>query len=262
MFSSALQLRIELHADGLPDPSLKLGSQSSVASSSDRLASILERRKAWREFEWTKFESAVLPGPGGAYEYIDGVFAKTDGGIPSTIAVLYLPSRTGEGKQVIHPPGKVRALIADFVFDPLQDLLIFAEGWRPPHISRPHSVITSTEGLLSISIRTLSTCERHPSASKSVLYRTGCATEIQASSFVKLSIVNDTFRIIIADQSSHTHLLIWNWESGDLLVVSFFTYLLHVLLSFPSSIFRIMCSVVTASGKALAHSPYVLWSRV
>lgn len=84
--SLVLQYRIELEAEGL-NPSPR---HEHTTNTSDRLESLLRRRKVWRTLSWERIETIELPNPCIAYEFIDGVFAKSDGRSPSEIAISTL----------------------------------------------------------------------------------------------------------------------------------------------------------------------------
>lgn len=124
---SCIELRylIELAADNLVDGSRKPGSPNTA----ERLDLLLDRRRRWRELDWTKRVTVPLPGQCQAYEFVGGTFSKSmsaDGWSGSKhLNVTWLPGREGEQKTVIREDLGVPT--KDFAIDPSQDLIALVE---------------------------------------------------------------------------------------------------------------------------------------
>jgi hypothetical protein len=70
---------------------------------SDRLAMLLDRRRAWARLEWKRRVAVSMPGTCQAYELVGGVFAKTvgDGSHGSRHFIAsWLPSARTVGHQL------------------------------------------------------------------------------------------------------------------------------------------------------------------
>lgn len=122
-----LQYIIELAADNLIDGSRKPGSPSTA----ERLNLLLDRRKRWRELNWTQSVVVPIPGQCQAYEFVGGTFAKSmgsggDNWVGSKhLNVTWLPTRDKAAKSLIRDDLGVPT--RDFAIDPSQDLIALVE---------------------------------------------------------------------------------------------------------------------------------------
>ena len=129
IISSCVELlyTIELAADNLVDGSRKPGSLSTA----ERLNLLLDRRKRWRELDWTKKVVVPIEGQCQAYEFVGGAFAKSMGMGGDTwsgskhLNVTWLPGRDAQHKAIIREDLGVP--MKDFAIDPSQDLIALVE---------------------------------------------------------------------------------------------------------------------------------------
>lgn len=192
--------------------------KSDSITTSERMSTLSARRKSWRVLTWEKCIDIEIPGPlSGISEFVDGVFAKSDGRIPSEIVVSYLPSRTQDGKQIVHSPDKIGVQVAKLMINPTQDLLALIEQPQLASALRPgRRMVTSSEGELIIHLLSLQTGEPHSLAQNPVLFNVGCEKN-QSTGEVRMMIADDVLGISLDLEQ----FLVWNWRSGELLVVSF-----------------------------------------
>jgi hypothetical protein len=122
--SLELQYLIELGTDNMIDGSRKPGSLSTA----ERLRLLLDRRRRWRELDWSQRVSVDMPAQCMAYELVGGSFAKTmvvDDPEKKQLMITKLPSRYRNVSTTIHEDLGVPA--RDFAIDPSQDLLALLE---------------------------------------------------------------------------------------------------------------------------------------
>lgn len=103
----------------------------SALTAADRLALLLDRRKAWALLQWNKQVMVSTPGPCQAYELVGGVFAKSmisDGvlGASRHLLTSRLPS-TGRSAHMVARED-LGFSCSDFAIDPSQDLIVFLEA--------------------------------------------------------------------------------------------------------------------------------------
>lgn len=123
--SIELRYLIELAADNLIDGSRKPGS----SSTRERLDLLLDRRRRWRELNWTRQTTVPMPGQCQAYELVGGTFAKSMSESPVMgsrhLNVTWLPTRNEEHKAIVRD--NLGVPTKDFAIDPSQDLIALVE---------------------------------------------------------------------------------------------------------------------------------------
>lgn len=203
--SSALQLKVELGADGIPDTAISLDDS---ASSAERL----ERRYAWRSLEWKKVETITLSGPCDMSNFISGVFTQieNDKDKPySSMTVVQAPSPNRAERELAFED--IGVLAANMTFDRSQDLIALIEhrgSWSyQTKITRDH------DGEVAIHLRSLTSNQTHPLATEPVL-RTFChevqSRNITSNNVRKFEIFDDMLALLCACSYSTTYVRIWN----------------------------------------------------
>ncbi|KAI0084537.1 hypothetical protein BDY19DRAFT_970797, partial [Irpex rosettiformis] len=213
---SSVELRyiIELGADKLVHNDLHDG--SAALTTQDRLNLLLDRRRRWRMLDWTNRTMIPLPGSCQAYELVGGVFAKSMRGVfeemwpPASrhFIAARLPTRNhlnsdnSDSNRIIRED--LGIWTREFAIDPTQDLLVLLE--------------VNLIGCIKVHVRTLSTLEIHPTATKSPLTSdpppSDNPQELQISNCF-LQIVGDTVGMFYW-QSGHC-LRVWNWHTGNMI---------------------------------------------
>ena len=113
---SELLYFIELTKNGLMD------SGPTALSYAERLHSLIDRRRAWKNLHWKNIATVDVHGPCTAYELVGGVFAKTSG---RDMFFSWLPNARSPGHTVhIRDVGMQ---LRDFAIDPTQDLVVLLE---------------------------------------------------------------------------------------------------------------------------------------
>ncbi|GJE99684.1 F-box protein [Phanerochaete sordida] len=188
-----LQYFIELTADNLVEGFPKHGAPSSA----ERLRLLLERRRRWRELDWTKKHVVPIPGACQAYEFVGGAFAKSMGFFGhSSLNVTWLPTRNAPARSIFYKDLGVAA--RDFAIDPSQDMMALVEAG-------------ADNAGIKIYIRSISKNEKHPLATDECL---SAPSPQIGTCFIQ--IVHDVVGVFFwLDEPG---LLVWNWRSGKLLV--------------------------------------------
>ncbi|KIP07609.1 hypothetical protein PHLGIDRAFT_413636 [Phlebiopsis gigantea 11061_1 CR5-6] len=207
--NSCQELRyiIELAADNLVDGSRTPGSPST----GERLQLLLDRRRRWRQLDWTKKEVVPLPGKCQAYEFVGGTFSKSMSSAPADpwgsspaskhLNVTWLPGREAQHTAVIREDLGVP--MKDFAIDPSQDLIALVE------MDEHH--ITSVK--IKVHLRTISTNAKHPSAAKACL---SAPIPFQVGTCF-IQIVHDVVGMFFWLHGPG--LIVWNWRTGEMLVL-------------------------------------------
>ena len=202
--SLALQYRIELASDGLVN-----GQPGGPASTTAvRMEILLERRAAWRALRPNRRTSVALAGHCHAYELVGGLFAKAleEFGAARRLVASWLPGNgRGERRFVVDDLG-VR--IKDFALDPSQDLIVLLEH-------RPAPKSSSMAGAdICVHLRKLSAVVvPHPAAKNPML----CRRAIGPVHGCMIQIVEDIVGMYF--WVPFHAVLIWNWMTGDELMV-------------------------------------------
>lgn len=181
----------------------------------------MERRQAWRTLKGTKKVTIILPPRGGKdiWKFVHGVAAHVTPLSPSTISVYYLPSRLSTVRRIKH---QLNFNISDVAFDPALDLLAVFQDMRvgASSVQNQRPLVVSDKGtMMIIHLLRLQTGDTHPHARTPVLV----AKDLRATSedlVPRVSFVNDVLCVtykVARDQPGWV--LIWNWTSGDLVVV-------------------------------------------
>lgn len=208
--SSALQLKIELGADGIADTTVSL--DDSVSS-----AERLERRYAWRSLEWKKLDSITLSRPCDMSEFIGGVFVQieNDKDKPnSSMTVVRAPSPSGGRRELAFED--IGVLAAEMTFDPSQDLLALIE--HRGNLGSYPKITRDLDGELTIHLRSLTSNQAHPLATESVLrafFHEEQSEEITSEDVKEFEIFDDMLALFCAYSYNTTHACIWNWKSGE-----------------------------------------------
>lgn len=211
--SSALQLKIELGADGIADTTISL--DDSVSS-----AERLERHHAWRSLEWKKLDTITLSRPCDMSDFIGGVFAQIENDkdkLYSSMTVVRAPSPSGGQRELAFED--IGVLAANMTFDPSQDLLAVIEQRGN---SSPHPKITrDLDKELTIHLRSLMSNQTHPLAKKHVLHtffhelRSGNITSNNVRNFY---IFDDMLALLCGYSYGESYVRIWNWKSGEVVL--------------------------------------------
>jgi hypothetical protein len=203
--SLALQYRIELASDGLVNGQ---SGGSAFSTTAARMEILLERRAAWRALRPNRRTSVALAGHCHAYELVGGLFAKAleDFGASRRLVASWLPGNgRGERRFVVDDLG-VR--IKDFALDPSQDLIVLLEH-------RPAPGSSSMAGAdIFVHLRKLgAVVAPHPAAKNPML----CRRAIGPVHGCMIQIVEDIVGMYFW-MPFHA-VLIWNWMSGEELLV-------------------------------------------
>ncbi len=203
--SLALQYRIELASDGLVNGQ---AGGSAFSTTAARMEILLERRAAWRTLRPNRRTSVALAGHCHAYELVGGLFAKAleDFGAARRLVASWLPGNgRGERRFVVDDLG-VR--IKDFALDPSQDLIVLLEH-------RPAPGSSSMAGAdICVHLRKLgAVVAPHPAAKTPML----CRRAIGPVHGCMIQIVEDIVGMYFW-MPFHA-VLIWNWMSGEELLV-------------------------------------------
>lgn len=218
--TSALQLKIELGADGIIDTMTPVDRST---SSAERLQTHLDRRRRWSSLSSSKIERITMPRPCELYEHSNGVFAQTEnhehgdtGTTYSSLTVFYLPSPTQSAREIVFED--IGILVAEMTIDPVQDVLTLIERRGT---SGYDSLVASSSRELLVHLRTLTTNRSHPFASKPIL-RCLCPDTMYITDecIRKFEIFDDTLALLVETQN--TYIRLWNWKSGEVIFVSNF----------------------------------------
>lgn len=218
--TSALQLKIELGADGIIDTMTPFNRST---SSAERVQAHLDRRRRWRSMSISRVHRFQMSRLCDVYEYLSGVFAQTDSHerrepstMYSSLTVLYPPSLTQSAREIFFED--IGIWVAEITFDPAQDVLALVERRGSSDLD---SLIASSSEELLIHLRTLTTNRTHPLAAKPIF---GClrpdTTPLTLDCLRKFEIFDDMLALLV--ESQNTYVRIWNWKSGEVIFVSEF----------------------------------------
>ncbi|KAK0184337.1 hypothetical protein F5146DRAFT_938832 [Armillaria mellea] len=202
--SLALQYTIELAMDGMED------GKSSHLLNADRLGRLRDLRRAWADLNWKKFTRIPFSGECSAYELVAGVFVKMFLG--REFVLTRLPSSTRPNVDQTELPDQ-DMLVKDFAMDPSQDLLaMLVDDASPPSYT--------TSRILTMHIRSLSTLHDHPGAEIPQINITIHPGEMWANlvGVCTIQVAQDSLALFIRQPVKGSHLYIWNWKTGRLLI--------------------------------------------
>jgi hypothetical protein len=199
-----------------------------------RLDLLLERRAAWRALHPTRRAAVALPGHCHAYELVGGLFAKAleEFGTARRLVASWLPSSVTEETRLVVDDLGVR--IKDFALDPSQDLIVLLE--HRPAVGPIASSTSSTDAVAGADIRvhlrklSAGATAAHPAASNPVL----CRRALGPVHGCMIQIVEDVVGMYF--WMPFHGVLIWNWMTGEELVVCLIIFLLCLFsfFFFPS----------------------------
>jgi hypothetical protein len=183
----------------------------------ERLALLLAQRKAFRALNLHSTTSFRVDGTL-AFDIAGGLCTSYCPASALQLAQRWLPSRVlAEREQGTRLPQDLK----DFCMDPAQDLFAFVEGHRDgadtDALDGDEFVAAGTDGVVKLHLRTLGSCgtKTHPEASQHTL----SVFMQQHLSWVKIAIAGDALAVFTFAFPSM--LAIWNWKTGDRLVVCF-----------------------------------------
>ena len=182
-----------------------------ASTTAARMEILLERRATWRALRPNRRTSVALAGHCHAYELVGGLFAKAleESGVARRFVASWLPGNGRAERRFVVDDLGVR--IKDFALDPSQDLIVLLEH-RPASPAPGSSFMAGAD--ICVHLRKLSAVDApHPAAKTPMLCRRaigpvhGCMVQIVED------IVGMYFWIPF-----HA-VLIWNWMSGEELLV-------------------------------------------
>ncbi|KAK0200163.1 hypothetical protein DFS33DRAFT_128619 [Desarmillaria ectypa] len=202
--SLALQYTIELAIDGMED------GNSSHLSNTDRLGRLRDLRRAWANLNWKEFTSIPFSGECSAYELVAGVFVKMFMG--RDFSLTRLPSSVRPTMDQVELPDQ-DMLVKDFAMDPSQDFLaMLVDDASPPSYT--------TDRILTMHLRSLSTLHDHPEAKIPQINISIHPGEMWANlvGVCTIQVAQDSLALFIRQPIKESHLYIWNWKTGKLLI--------------------------------------------
>ncbi|KAH9031019.1 hypothetical protein EDB85DRAFT_2146365 [Lactarius pseudohatsudake] len=223
-----LQYRIELAADGFIDR--PPGGPASTAAA--RMDLLLERRVAWRVMRPRRRAAVALAGRCRAYELVGGLFAKAveEHGAARRLVASWLPSNSADETRLVVDDLGVR--IKDFALDTAQDLIVLLEHPSAAGLSAsPSAAYAGTD--IRVHLRKLSAgaVAPHPAAKVSVL----CHRARGPVHGCMIQIVEDVVEMYLL--MPLPGVLIWNWMTGEELVVRLFIPPCILLTAYPGDQF-------------------------
>jgi hypothetical protein len=206
--SVELQYTIELWADGM------VRGDSGVLTHAETLKALHDRRRAWRNLEWsskTVVEIEPLDSCR-AYELVGGFFALQPQGPDFLTISLYGIVEDPENARDTHDIGIDPQDLQDFAIDPTQDLIALVHA--PPGV---HAYLE---------LRTISSQEPHPLASHPVL-----SFYLVRNPFftISIQIVDNVVGMFFTEQLG---LVLFNWQTGILIFVCPFFFVSEILALF------------------------------
>lgn len=217
----ALQLKVELGSDGIVDDSISPYDTS--MSSFERLHRHLDLRRRWRTLRWHTSDYMQLP-PTWQWEFFEqkgNTFVQCESELypdldkpHSSHIVFRLTPETSMIRSSVWPNSGVWS--ADHALDCHHDLIAFLE--RHPNADEDVTTISNPEGILRVHLHSLSSNLAHPKARTKVLYCCCPMEAAQFSSLCRFEIFDDMLSICLKSDRS-VYLAIWNWQSGNLVVV-------------------------------------------
>ncbi|KAI8977791.1 hypothetical protein BD414DRAFT_517035 [Trametes punicea] len=196
--SLQLQYNIELEADGLVD------GYRCPLSLAERYVLLMQRRRRWRDLDWSKVVSITAPAMCQAYELVDGVFASsmhTGFGASRHLSLTWLPTSREPARKIERDD--MGALVCDFAIDPSQDLIALVVSENSNGVDELN---------LSVQLRTLSDNKPHPEAAVKQLHAP--IPFVIGTSFIQ--IVDDVVGVFFWLHGPG--LVIWNWRTGKAMV--------------------------------------------
>lgn len=227
--NSVLQYTIELAAAGKED------NPRCILDYASRLDTLRKYQDAWRALRWTEVENIDML-QGNLWELSGGVLAQTSRG-NTEILFRQLPSRIRKIEQKTWSVSTQELHLRDFTMDPSQDLMVLIACSIPPyvlscssfnfiqHLSRYQDRCLET----TIHLRSLQTGNPHPLAVNPPVLR-------HRKTYLGISRFDFTIQVCKDRVAVHFHtavdihnqalpqsdLLVWNWRTGTLLLVSIF----------------------------------------
>lgn len=187
------------------------GDFSHPRTTEKQLASLLRLRAAWHTLRPSSgpFPSTVSTGREPRSSFVYGVFASTFwNGLPN--ASLFQFEAIRISPSLARPTEPLLSTTAIphqhtiFKIDPSQDLLVFVETW------------SAERSFVHVVLRQLSTGTDHPHA-----YKPDIFSELSyASVFAQAEIANNVIAVFAFFSFHAGTVQIWDWNNGDLLVVS------------------------------------------
>ena len=183
---------------------------------------LLERRAAWRALCPKARTAVVLAGRCHAYELVGGLFAKAledVGGAARRLVAAWLPGNNGQRR--LFGVDDLGVRIKDFALDPSQDLIVLLE--HRPAVTAEGSATAD----ICVHLRRLSSgvVAPHPAAKVPVL----CRLALGPVHGCMIQIVEDIVGMYFW-MPFHA-VLIWNWMTGDELVVRLYHLSISLFLS-------------------------------
>lgn len=218
--TATLQLIIELHAAGQEN-----GPSNPEVSPADRLDALRKREAAWDKLQWSKEERMPMLN-GTLWELYGGVFAQSDG--LDSIKFRRLPSIYRSIDEAEWTIGDFGHPLRDFGMDPAQDLLVLVESHRWLAFSS-EAQVTLTIFFLTfrsynpdrsyhLHLRTMSTGGPHPKAPDPPIIS---YPQTNQHSQLSIQISAQHLGILFSSaQPGENELIIWEWMSGKIEVVS------------------------------------------
>lgn len=202
-----LQYSIELGVDGI-EP----GNFLQLRTTKEQLSSLFRLRAAWHTLcpSSGPFTSTISTGREPRSSFVHGVFASTFwDGLPDASVFRFEAIRINPS---IDPPTELVISTTDiphqhtiFTLDPSQDLLVLVETPRDAERSFVH-----------VLLRQLSSGTTHPCASKADIH-----SQLPYTTVFARAEIADNVLSVTAFFSFHAGMVqVWDWNSGDLLVVS------------------------------------------
>ncbi|PBK68010.1 hypothetical protein ARMSODRAFT_888206 [Armillaria solidipes] len=202
--SLALQYTIELAMDSMED------GKSSHLLNADRLGRLRDLRQAWANLNWKELTSIPFSGECSAYELVAGVFVKMFLG--KEFVLTRLPSSTRPVVDQVELPDQ-DMLVKDFAMDPSQDLLaMLVDDASPPSYT--------TSRILTMHLRSLSTLHDHPEAEIPQIKISIPPGEMWANlvGVCTIQMAQESLALFVRQPIKESHLYIWNWKTGRLLI--------------------------------------------
>ncbi|KAJ7026928.1 hypothetical protein C8F04DRAFT_1123727 [Mycena alexandri] len=190
--STELQYSVELWADGL------IPGDSDRLSPVEKMERLNERRRRWRDLDWTSRTVFPINQQPRAYELVGGVFAQQNTWPQSDFSAIHLPTTQTGGRVTVAENIGVESL--DFAMDPSRDLVIFLHKY-PDEIG-------------NLDCRSLSSLRPHPQASVPRL-----AFDLRDDEFRRIfvQIAGDVVGLLFRTTGS-LRLVLFNWCTGTALV--------------------------------------------
>lgn len=227
--SSALQLKVELGADGILDTTLPVDNS---ITSAEKLQNHLEHRRRWRSLDWKSRERIGPTNPCAMYEYRAGVYAQIENHMHpgtdrwySSSTIIQTPSAGQAERKIVFEDMGI--WVAAMTFDPMQDVLALIERHGTDSEGRDALVISDDHKLL-VHLRSLTTDGAHTLAPKPILHCFYTPSDRENVAVKKFEIFDDMLAVILGPRPAYA--CIWNWKTGQVvfdLVGCILNYVLH-----------------------------------